>query len=146
KLIKIGIPALLHTIYNIINKKIKKHKQNEKNILLSKKIHKKDALLNWNMPAEKIEKIIRAFNPWPICYFLINKYHIKVWQANVIHKNNKNYNIGEILEINKNGIQINTCNKILNIQKLQLPGKKISEIQDLLMMKKQIFVPGMILS
>ncbi|MBZ2279992.1 methionyl-tRNA formyltransferase, partial [Buchnera aphidicola] len=58
----------------------------------------------------------------------------------------KNYNIGEILEINKNGIQINTCNKILNIQKLQLPGKKISEIQDLLMMKKQIFVPGMILS
>ncbi|HXK00639.1 MAG TPA: methionyl-tRNA formyltransferase, partial [Buchnera sp. (in: enterobacteria)] len=54
----------------------------------------------------------------------------------------KKKKIGEIILVNKNGIQINTINGILNITQLQLSGKKIMSAHDFLNSKKEWFVPG----
>lgn len=36
-------------------------------------IYKEDAKIDWNEPAEKIERKIRAFNPWPIAWTTLNE-------------------------------------------------------------------------
>ena len=146
KLIKLGIQGILEVLDKINNNIIIiKKKQNEKNVSLSKKIYKKDALLNWNIKAEKLERLIRAFNPWPVCYFVLKNKTIKVWQAKVIPIIKSNFSVGEILEANKYGIQINTSYQILNIQKLQFPGKKITDVENILTSKKNLFKIGTII-
>lgn len=145
KLIQIGIQGLLETLQNIILNKIIKKKQNKKYITLSKKINKIDALLNWNLHAQQLERCIRAFNPWPICYFLLKNVNIKVWQSTVIPITNNQHSIGEIVCVNKYGIQINTSYQILNIQKIQLPGKKIIDIKNIITYKQDLFKPGTII-
>lgn len=145
KLIKIGIQALLEVLGKITNHSVIEKKQNEKNATLSKKICKKDALLNWNFTAEKLERLIRAFIPWPVCYFLLNNEPIRIWQSTVIPINKTNFSIGEIIVCNNNGIQVNTCYQILNIEKIQFPGKKIMDVKNILMSKKKIFQIGTII-
>lgn len=145
KLIKIGIRALLESLEKINNNTIIKKKQNENDVVFSKKICKKDGLLDWNIKAEKLERLIRAFNPWPICYFIIENKTIKVWQAKVIPRIEVNARIGEIISSNKDGIQVNTSYQILNIEKLQLSGKKIVDVKQILLSKKNLFKSGTII-
>ncbi|QCI16146.1 methionyl-tRNA formyltransferase [Buchnera aphidicola] len=145
KLIKIGTKALLEVLEKIIKKSIVKKKQNERDATLSKKIHKKDALLNWNLKAEELERTIRAFIPWPVCHFILKNKAIKIWKAKVIPLNKKNFSIGEIISCNQNGIQINTLYQILNIEKIQLPGQKIMDVKNVLTSKKNLFKIGTII-
>ncbi|AYN24593.1 methionyl-tRNA formyltransferase [Buchnera aphidicola] len=145
KLIKIGIKALLETLYYIKKNTIFEKEQNEKYATFSKKISKKDALLNWNTKAYLLERSIRAFNPWPICYFIVNKTRIKVWKAKIIPNVKKGISIGEIVSFNKCGIQINTAHQILNLQKIQFPGKKIINVEKIVFSKKDWFNTGKII-
>ncbi|XBC42047.1 MAG: methionyl-tRNA formyltransferase [Buchnera aphidicola (Kaburagia rhusicola rhusicola)] len=109
----------------------------------SHKIKKQDAQLNWLKDAKTLEQCIRAFNPWPISFFKIKKEHIKVWKANVIIQKNINlYCAGEIILINKNGLQIQTKKNILNITHIQLPGKKVINAYDLNNSKNHWFAPN----
>ncbi|QFQ32299.1 methionyl-tRNA formyltransferase [Buchnera aphidicola] len=146
KLIKIGIKILMKALYKINNNIFKETQQNEKYATFSKKIVKTDALLNWNKSADFLERLIRAFNPWPICYFFMDQIPIKVWQAKTTENTCRNYSIGEIISIDKNGVQVNTKDKILNIEKIQLPGKNILSIKDIIISKKSYFKCGKILS
>jgi len=145
KLIKFGIQALLEVLEKINTHTIVENKQNEKYVVLSKKIYKKDALLNWNIEAEKLDRLIRAFNPWPISYFILKNQTIKVWQAKVVPFIKTNACIGEIISSNSDGIQINTSYQILNIEKLQFPGKKIMDVKQILLSKKKLFQTGTII-
>ncbi|AWH90758.1 methionyl-tRNA formyltransferase [Buchnera aphidicola (Melanaphis sacchari)] len=139
KLAKIGIQGLLKTLEKINNNDIFEIKQNEKYVTFSKKIFKKNALLDWNKEAHFLERLIRAFNPWPICYFIVDTIVVRVWEATVITNIQSNVNIGEILCYNKYGIQIQTAKNILNIQKIQFPGKKIAHVKTMLDSKKNFF-------
>ncbi|ALD15421.1 methionyl-tRNA formyltransferase [Buchnera aphidicola (Aphis glycines)] len=145
KLIKIGIKILIKTLYKINNNIFEETQQNEKYATFTKKILKTDALLNWNKSADFLERLIRAFNPWPICYFFMDKIPIKVWQAKTINNTLYNYSIGEIISINEHGMQVNTINKILNIEKIQLPGKNILSIKKTIISKNNYFKCGKVL-
>ena len=145
KLIEIGIQALLKTLYYINKNIIVEKEQNEKHATFSKKISKQDALLNWNTEAYLLERLIRAFNPWPVCYFIVNQIAIRVWQAKIIPTVIKDACIGEIIAFDKNGIQINTAHQILNLQKIQFPGKKIINVEKIIFSKKHWFHVGKII-
>ncbi|WP_422667384.1 methionyl-tRNA formyltransferase [Buchnera aphidicola] len=145
KLIHIGIKSLLKILQNIINETIKTIKQDEKNCRISYKIYKKEGLLNFHFPAIKLERLIRAFNPWPTCHFKINEKIIKVWKAEIIPIHIQNYSIGEIVKLNKQGIQIQTGYQLLNIKKLQIPGKKIMTSEQIFISQKNLFKKNMIL-
>lgn len=145
KLIKIGTQALIKTLEKISRNQIIERKQKEKDAILSKKIYKKDALLNWNLEAIILERYIRAFNPWPVCYFKLKNQIIRVWKAKVVPLLKSNASIGEIILSDKNGIQINTSYQILSLQKLQFSGKKIMTVENILVSKKDLFKPGTII-
>ncbi|XBC40676.1 MAG: methionyl-tRNA formyltransferase [Buchnera aphidicola (Nurudea yanoniella)] len=141
QLIKLGCKAMLLALKKI---ELKTNNTVIQSTLTtySKKIKKTDAQINWSQDATQLEKCIRAFNPWPTSYFTICHKNIKVWEANVIMQYNINtYEIGEIISFNKNGLQIQTGKNILNITKIQLPGKKITDIYALNKFSKYWCIP-----
>lgn len=132
KLAVIAPEALLETISDITNNNIKPIKQDDTLANYAEKLSKAEAKINWQDKAVQLERNVRAFNPWPMSFFSINNKNIKVWESNVIETNLNNITPGTILKANKDGLQIATGENILNITKLQIPGKKALSIADVL--------------
>ncbi len=61
--------------------------QNEVGVLgvcYAAKISKEEARLDWAQPAEVLERKIRAFNPFPGAYALLDGVTLKIWQAHPV--------------------------------------------------------------
>ncbi|AKC59795.1 methionyl-tRNA formyltransferase [Blochmannia endosymbiont of Polyrhachis (Hedomyrma) turneri] len=147
KLINIGTKALLYTLQQIISGKNRAIPQNNKLATYAKKIDKQEGKINWNTPSIQLERRIRAFNPWPVTYFHIHKKRIKIWEATINNINRQQKTTaGTILTIQQSGITIATNDGSLILKLVQIEGKKIISIKDLLNSKKNWFIPGTILS
>lgn len=141
KLAKIGPMALLITLDQLKSGHQIAEPQDEEQATYAGKLSKDEARLNWYLPAIQLERQIRAFNPWPVSYFIVKEQLVKVWAASVLH--DAHYNVpGNILSADKDGIKIATSNGILILTLLQLAGKKPILVQDLLNSHRAWFIPG----
>ena len=147
KLAIIGSNALLTTLELFISGNITAEPQNNELISYASKINKEEARIDWSLSAIQIERCIRAFNPWPISYFIISGHYIRVWAARV----NKQLQTagdflpGTIFAVDKDGIHITTGDGILTLTKLQPDSKKVMSVQELLNSRSEWFIPGMVL-
>lgn len=121
---------------------------NNNNISYAYKINKSDGKINWEKTAIDIDCKIRAFNPWPIAYSCLDDQIIRIYKSEIIElnkdfKNIANYKPGCILQQEKNSINIlTTDNKIIRLLEIQLPGKKIMPVSEILKSKKDFFQTG----
>lgn len=141
KLALLGPDALLTTLEQLSSGTASIEKQDDSLATYADKLSKEEAKLNWNFSAAQLERCIRAFNPWPVSYFIVEEQPVKVWRAQVIDKK-VTQSPGTLLQADKQGIQIATSDGILNIIELQPAGKKAMLAQDLLNSRKEWFVVG----
>ncbi|HGN1707920.1 TPA: methionyl-tRNA formyltransferase [Providencia rettgeri] len=144
KLAIIGPQALIHTVDMLSSGQCYPEKQDDSLANYAEKLSKEEARIDWQQDANQIERCIRAFNPWPMSYFMVQEQLIKVWQAEVISEPHDKQP-GTILKADKKGISIATGNGILNITQLQPPGKKAMSAQDLLNSRREWFTPEQII-
>ena len=57
--------------------------QPQEGVTYAEKIKKEEALIDWHLPAAQIERTIRAFNPFPVAYFMHGQERIRVFRAEV---------------------------------------------------------------
>ena len=141
KLAELGPRCLLETLEQLADGSAVAEAQNDTLATYAEKLSKEEARLNWQLSAEQLERCIRAFNPWPVSYFIVDEQPVKVWKAEVIAKVHTSQP-GTIIQADKQGIQVATADGILNIQELQPAGKKVMGAQDLLNSRREWFVPG----
>ncbi|ATV45155.1 methionyl-tRNA formyltransferase [Pectobacterium brasiliense] len=141
KLAELGPCGLLETLEQLADGSAVAETQNDALATYAEKLSKEEARLNWQLSAEQLERCIRAFNPWPVSYFIVDEQPVKVWKAEVIAKAHGSQP-GTIIQADKQGIQVATADGILNIQELQPAGKKVMAAQDLLNSRREWFVPG----
>nr|WP_219610684.1 methionyl-tRNA formyltransferase [Pectobacterium brasiliense] len=141
KLAELGPRGLLETLEQLADGSAVAETQNDALATYAEKLSKEEARLNWQLSAGQLERCIRAFNPWPVSYFIVDEQPVKVWKAEVIAKAHGSQP-GTIIQADKQGIQVATADGILNIQELQPAGKKVMAAQDLLNSRREWFVPG----
>ena len=101
--------------------------QSEELVTYASKIDKAEAKLDFSLSANVLERKIRAFNPYPGCFFEYEGERFKILKAKVVDAKG---DIGEILL--GNGLQIVCGNGALDVQEIQRQGKKAMPITDLL--------------
>jgi methionyl-tRNA formyltransferase len=145
KLSNIGPQALIEYLHNI--QTLVPVKQDSALASYAKKLSKDEALINWHHSAAQLERNVRAFNPWPVCYFELMDLTIKVWRSEVVVDSayDKSQS-GQILRADKLGILVKTTKDCLLLQHLQLPGKKPMNCTDILNGRSDLFVVGSIIS
>ncbi len=79
--------------------------------------------IDWNRPAEEIERLIRGLNPWPSAYTYLDGRTFKIWKSRVL-QGHENVLAGTILRADKNGICVQTGAGQLLLLEVQLEGKK----------------------
>ena len=144
KLAELGPQGMLDTLDLLASGKAQPEVQDEALVSYAEKLSKEEARLDWSLSAAQLERCIRAFNPWPVSFFLIEDQPVKVWQASVLPHQNKQP--GEIIYADKNGIQIATADGVLNLLSLQPAGKKAMSAQDLLNSRREWFATGTLLA
>lgn len=140
RLAEIGPKALLETLTKL--HELQALTQDDELASYAKKLSKEEAKIDWNIPAEQLERNIRAFNPWPVAFFSFNGSNIKVYASDVVQNDNPNIPAGQIVKSDKQGILVATSNKCLLLTKLQLPGKKPMLAADVLNGRADWFAVG----
>lgn len=129
--------VLIDTIAQLQAGELVAEKQDESKATYAKKLSKTEALINWNDDAVFIDRCIRAFNPWPVSYFEWAGQVIKVHQAKVLAETNAAP--GTIVAIDKQGLQVATGCGVINLEVIQLAGKKAMPVADVLNSRRDLF-------
>lgn len=93
----------------------------------TRKLTKADGIIDWNEPADMIERKIRAFQPWPRARTQIGKIDVIITSALVL--SNPPTLAPGTLSIHDQSLDIHTGNGILRITRLQPAGKKEMPIE-----------------
>lgn len=107
------------------------------------KLNKDEARLDWSRPAVELERLVRAFNPWPICHSTLNGEPLKVLAATLGEGSGQS---GQILAASKDGLTVACGEGALRLTRLQLPGGKPLSFADLYNSRREQFAPGLVLS
>ena len=94
-----------------------------------KKIHKSEAIINFNETADEIYNKFKAYYEWPGICFEHKNIFIKIKEMGVI-TDGEAYLHDRNIMINKNGLFIRTSNKTIVITYLQMPNKNIISSSD----------------
>ena len=94
-----------------------------------KKIHKSEAIINFNETADEIYNKFKAYYEWPGICFEHKNIFIKIKEMGVIN-DGEAYLHDKNIMINKKGLFIRTSNKTIVITYLQMPNKNIISSSD----------------
>lgn len=130
KLAIAGADLIVETLPLIEAGKITPVPQDESFSTYAKKLSKDMGLIDWNMPAVAIERLIRGCSPWPSSYSNIGGKSLKIWKAAVT---DTKATPGEVSEVTKESITIGCGEGSLVVEELQLEGKKRMSVHDFLL-------------
>lgn len=130
KLAIAGADLIVETLPLIEEGKITPVPQDESLSTYAKKLSKDMGLIDWNMPAVAIERLIRGCSPWPSSYSNIGGKSLKIWKAAVT---DTKATPGEVSEVTKESITIGCGEGSLVVEELQLEGKKRMSVHDFLL-------------
>ena len=97
------------------------------------KLDKAEAKLDFTQPAAKLERKVRAFDPWPVAEADLAGERVRVWRAVALPSPESRVpSPGQILTASKLGIDIACGSGVLRILKLQRAGGRVVTAADYL--------------
>ncbi len=83
-------------------------------------VKKQDGLIDWTLPAARIERMVRAYAPWPAAYTGWMGQNFKLWQSGVIAGKAEP---GHVVEVDGQ-VAVGTGDGLLALHEVQPAGKK----------------------
>ena len=117
-----GGQLLVEYLADIIDSRISAAEQNEAAATYAHKIKTSDASIDWQRPAAELARLVRAFNPVPGAYFMIDDDRIKCWRAEEALADDSP--AGTIIEAGPDGVVVVCGQGALRLIELQRPGKR----------------------
>jgi methionyl-tRNA formyltransferase len=97
----------------------------------AEKIAKHEAALDWRRPASMLARQIRAFDPFPGAFGMLDGVAIKIWAAEPISQT-ADAQAGAILESSPEGVVVACGQGALRLTQLQKPGGKRLPVREFL--------------
>lgn len=142
RLAEMGPPAVVQAISGLADGSLQGEVQDDALATYAHKLNKDEARIDWNRPAAELERLIRAFNPWPVCHSTLDGESVKVLAAKLSTGQGAP---GEILEASKDGLVVACADQALSLTRLQLPGGKALAFSDLFNSRREKFASGKVL-
>ena len=83
ELSSLGSKLIIETLDSLLDETIRPVDQPQTGVTYAKKIERSEGYIDWQQPAVRIDRLIRAFTPWPGSWFEIRGERIKVLLAQV---------------------------------------------------------------
>jgi len=128
RLSRLGAEALMKALPGIADGTAQPVAQNDEEATYAAKLDKKEAAIDWRQPAWKIERQVRAFNPWPVAHTRYENANLRIWEARAI--DGLAAEPGTVMSATREGVDVATGEGLLRITRLQMPGKRVMEAAD----------------
>lgn len=138
KLMALGAATLLSVLPAIADGSQPAVKQDDAAACYAAKLSKAEAKINWHLPAIEVQRMIRAYNAWPVAFCEYEKNNraakLRVWQAtlNPDEKLLSTVIPGAVIAESAAGIDVATADGVLQITELQAEGKRRMSVADFL--------------
>lgn len=127
RLAEMGAKAIVEVLGQLGSDKLTPTPQDDTLANYAHKLDKKEAQINWQQSAIEIERLIRAFNPWPVAFTLLNNKPLRIWQAQILPENSQ-LEAGTVIHCDKKGIDVSCGDGVLRLLKLQPSGSKAMDV------------------
>ncbi|NNM09138.1 MAG: methionyl-tRNA formyltransferase [Flavobacteriaceae bacterium] len=135
KLMEVGSELVLETVLLIAEGEVKTEIQpSAKELKGAPKLNNENTKIDWTRPAMEIDALIRGLNPYPAawCYLENDGERLKIKIYDVALKlEEHDHEIGTLFS-SKKDLHVAVENGFLEIQEIQLPGKRRMKSSDLL--------------
>lgn len=120
KLAVIGADLLIETLPSFLSGAIQPQTQGENGVTFAPQIKKEEGNINWNDDAVSIERLVRAFTPWPGTTTLWRGEPLKILSGLVIEGHAQP---GAVIQM-RESIAVGTGKKLFLLNQIQLAGRK----------------------
>lgn len=127
-----GSQLVLKTVKLIEQGDYKPQPQRDAAATHAPKIFKETCRIDWTQPAENIRNFVRGLSPYPAAWTELNGQQCKIYAVSLGSETAPDKASGEILTDNKTYIAIKAADGLVNINELQLQGKKRMPVEDFL--------------
>jgi methionyl-tRNA formyltransferase len=131
RLSDLGARTLVRTLEKLQDGSLERTPQNHAKSTHAPMLKKKDGEIDWSMPAERIECLIRGMTPWPGAYTFSDGMRLKIFKASVL-KREISVPPGTILECFPGELRVATGQSALAVQEIQGASGKRLPIDDFL--------------
>jgi len=144
KLASLGAKALIETIDEIDQGSSRPAVlQNDSLATYAEKLTKAEAEIDWSLPADKILRVVKAFNPWPVAFTSWAGKNLRVWDA-CLADNDTGTKAGELVTL-ENNLPIISCGQgALMLLEVQPEGKKRMAADAFMNARKSDIKPGVV--
>jgi methionyl-tRNA formyltransferase len=132
RLSQLGAKLLGDKLPGILSGDLKATPQPDEQATYASKIERDEGLIQWSGDVAAIERKIRAFNPWPVCWTTFANDQIRIWRASAIGNSATGERPGTIVSAGPDGIDVVCDGGVLRIHELQRPGGKRLGVADFL--------------
>jgi len=127
RLAEMGASAILEVLDKLDKNHLSPAAQDDALATYAHKLDKKEAIIDWQNTATDIERLIRAFNPWPVTFTYLNDKPLRIFQAAILAEDSSQ-EAGTVIACDKKGIDISCGEGVLRILKLQPSGSKAMDV------------------
>lgn len=141
RLAELGGKAIIKALELLKKGELTGEPQNDDLACYASKLSKTEGHIDWATDATAIERLIRAFNPWPGTYTDLGDQRIRIHEARALVTDSDAFP-GTVVHRDRDGIDIACGNGTLRITRLQLPGSRAQSVNDLINGGKELLMPG----
>jgi methionyl-tRNA formyltransferase len=123
KLAELGAEALLEALNRLGRGELTETPQDEVRATYTSPIAKQDAVVNWSATATRIERMVRAYNPWPVARTHLGRDELLIWRAALDEPEAVGESPGTVVRVKPDVVVQCGKGRIVLIE-LQSPGRK----------------------
>jgi methionyl-tRNA formyltransferase len=126
KLSVLGAELLMDTLPGYLDGTILPQPQPEVGVTIAPQVKKEEGNIDWSQDAQAIERLIRAFTPWPGTFSFFKGQQLKILNGEVA---TGSATPGKVVKI-ADGIAVGTGRDLLRLKTIQLAGRKAMPVEE----------------
>jgi methionyl-tRNA formyltransferase len=137
RLAELGARLMAETLPKVLRGEVMPVPQDDTLASLSPKIDKEDGRIDWSKPAVEIDRMLRAYTPWPGAFTFWNQSTLRVMYAVVSEERfgepasrRVSEPAGRVIELDKNRVGVITGTGMLELREVQLAGRRVMPIEE----------------
>ncbi|MEL6448680.1 MAG: methionyl-tRNA formyltransferase [Pseudomonadota bacterium] len=124
RLAQLGGDLLVHELAPILDGEREAVAQDDALATYARKLSREDGRVEWQWPAEEIDRRIRAFNPYPGCVATLGDESLKLWRSRLAADvEASGAKPGTVLSVDDAGMNVATGEGVVRVTEVQRPGR-----------------------